>query len=107
MPAWLPEAGSPAGGVEAPGSGGAGRAGAGIPYLARPARLCQRAASSSCPERRRRLYQLRRPAFARLLGLPRFRGFTVGPRLFGREEGDSGREAGERAGAGGKAGAME
>jgi len=91
----------------AAGGGGAGRAGSGIPYLAKPARLCHARASSSCPERSKRLNQLRRPAFARLLGLPRFSGFTIRPRLFGRDEGDSGEEAGERAGAGGKAGAME
>jgi len=94
-------AGLAAGGAEG------GRAGSGIPYRESPARLCQASASSRRPERIRRLNQLRRPAFARLLGLPRFSGFTVRPRLFGRGSGDSGEEAGERAGAGGKAGAME
>ena len=104
MPAWLPEAGATAGGAEAPGAAEGGREGAGIPYLARPARLCQAQASSMRPAFTSTLKRALRPAIARFRGLPlpALRALSVGPPESGLVREGAREGAGEREDKGGK-----
>lgn len=79
-------------------------AGAGIPYLAKPARLCQASASSRRPAFTRTLKRAFRPAIARFRGLPfpGLRALSVRPPESGLVREGAREEAGEREDKGGK-----